>query len=151
MRLSLPLFLFVALSLGGGLLIGAFNTPGEWYAALQKPPFNPPGWLFGPVWTTLYILIGIAGWRVWQAARNSVSMGLWWAQMALNFAWSPVFFTLHNVASALAIIIALLAVIVAFIVLTWKRDKPAAQLFIPYAAWVAFASLLNGSILALNA
>ncbi len=150
MRLSLPLFLFVALSLGGGLLIGAFNTPGEWYAALQKPPFNPPGWLFGPVWTTLYILIGIAGWRVWQAARNSVSMGLWWAQMALNFAWSPVFFTLHNVASALAIIIALLAVIVAFIVLTWKRDKPAAQLFIPYAAWVAFASLLNGSILALN-
>lgn len=150
MRLSLPLFLFVALSLGGGLLIGAFNTPGEWYAALQKPPFNPPGWLFGPVWTTLYILIGIAGWRVWQAARNSVSMGLWWAQMALNFAWSPVFFTLHNVAGALAIIIALLAVIVAFIVLTWKRDKPAAQLFIPYAAWVAFASLLNGSILALN-
>ncbi len=150
MRLSLPLFLFVALSLGGGLLIGAFNTPGEWYAALEKPPFNPPGWLFGPVWTTLYILIGIAGWRVWQAARSTSSMSLWWAQMALNFAWSPVFFTLHNIGAAFAVILALLVVILAFIVLTWKRDKTAAQLFIPYVAWVAFASLLNGSILSLN-
>lgn len=150
MRLSLPLFLFVALSVGGGLLIGAFNMPGEWYAALEKPPFNPPGWLFGPVWTTLYILIGIAGWRVWENARSSVSMMLWWAQMALNFAWSPLFFSLHQIAAALAVILVLLAVIVAFITLTWKRDRTAAMLFLPYAAWVGFASLLNGSILALN-
>lgn len=150
MRLSLPLFLFVALSVGGGLLIGAFNMPGEWYAALEKPPFNPPGWLFGPVWTTLYILIGIAGWRVWENARSSVSMMLWWAQMALNFAWSPLFFSLHQIAAALAVILVLLAVIVAFITLTWRRDRTAAMLFLPYAAWVGFASLLNGSILALN-
>jgi benzodiazapine receptor len=150
MRLSLPLFLFVALSLGGGLLIGAFNTPGEWYAALEKPPFNPPGWLFGPVWTTLYVLIGIAGWRTWQNARSSASMWLWWLQMALNFAWSPVFFTLHGIGAAFAIILALLLTILAFIVVTWKRDHTSASLFLPYAAWVAFASLLNGSILALN-
>lgn len=147
-KIAMPLF--IALSLGGGLLIGYFNVPGEWYAALEKPPFNPPNWVFGPVWTALYVLIGIAGWRVWQAARSSSSMLLWWVQMALNFAWSPVFFSLNNVAAALAIIIALLAVIVAFILVTWKRERLAAQLFIPYAAWVAFASLLNGSILVLN-
>lgn len=150
MRLSLPLFLFVALSLGGGLLLGAFNTPGEWYAALEKPPFNPPGWLFGPVWTTLYILIGIAGWRSWRTTPSATPMWLWWLQMALNFAWSPVFFTLHNIAVALVIIIALLLTILAFIITTWRRDQTSALLFVPYAAWVAFASLLNGSILALN-
>ncbi len=131
-------------------MIGAFNTPGEWYAALAKPPFNPPGWLFGPVWTTLYILIGIAGWRTWKDARSSGAMWLWWGQMALNFAWSPVFFSLHNIAGALAIIVALLLTILAFIAVTWKRDRTSALLFLPYAAWVAFASLLNGSILALN-
>lgn len=150
MRLSLPLFLFVALSLGGGLLIGAFNMPGDWYAALEKPAFNPPNWLFGPVWTTLYILIGIAGWRTWENARGSTSMWLWWLQMALNFAWSPVFFTLHNVAAAFAVIAALLLTILGFIAVTWKRDSVSALLFAPYAAWVAFASLLNGAILMLN-
>ena len=150
MRLSIPLFLFVALSLGGGLLIGAFNTPGDWYAALEKPPFNPPGWLFGPVWTTLYVLIGVAGWRTWQKAQSSAAMLLWWVQMALNFAWSPVFFTLHNIGAAFAIILALLLTILAYIAVTWKQDRTSALLFLPYAAWVAFASLLNGSIFALN-
>lgn len=150
MRLSLSLVLFVAVSLGGGLLLGAFNTPGDWYAALEKPAFNPPGWLFGPVWTTLYVLIGVAGWRTWQSARSRTAMWLWWLQMALNFAWSPVFFTLHNIGAAFAIIIALLLTILAYIAVTWKQDRTSALLFLPYAAWVAFASLLNGSILALN-
>jgi tryptophan-rich sensory protein len=150
MRLSIPLFLFVALSLGGGLLIGAFNTPGDWYAALEKPPFNAPGWLFGPVWTTLYVLIGVAGWRTWQKARSSAAMWLWWLQMALNFAWSPVFFTLHNIGAAFAIILALLLTILGFVAATWKQDRTSALLFLPYAAWVAFASLLNGAILMLN-
>ena len=150
MRFSLPLLLFVALSLGGGLLIGAFNTPGEWYAALEKPSFNPPGWLFGPVWTTLYILIGVAGWRTWQDARSSWAMRLWWLQMALNFAWPVVFFTLHNIGAAFAIIVTLLLTIFAFIALTWNRDRTSAVLFVPYAAWVAFASLLNGSLFTLN-
>jgi tryptophan-rich sensory protein len=150
MRLTLPLFLFVALSLGGGLLIGAFNTPGEWYAALEKPPFNPPNWLFGPVWTTLYILIGIAGWRTFRDARTNAAMGLWWAQMALNFAWSPVFFTLHNIGAALFIILALLVAILALIAVSWKSNRTSALLFVPYAAWVAFASLLNGAIFVLN-
>jgi translocator protein len=144
------LLLFVALTLGGGLLIGYLNVPGEWYAALQKPPFNPPSWVFSPAWTALYVLIGIAGWRVWRANRSSAAMKLWWVQIALNFAWSPVFFSLHQVGMALAIILALLAVILGFIVTAWRTDRMAAWLFVPYAAWVAFASLLNGSILLLN-
>jgi tryptophan-rich sensory protein len=77
-------------------------------------------------------------------------MRLWWTQLVLNFAWSPVFFTLHQIGAALAIVLALFAAIVAFIVTARKLDRTAAWLFVPYAAWVAFASLLNGSILALN-
>lgn len=146
----ISLFLFVLLVVGGGLVIGAFNVPGGWYASLEKPPFNPPGWVFAPVWTALYVLIGIAGWRIWRRDRSGWPMRLWWTQLVLNFAWSPVFFTLHQIGAALAIVLALFAAIVAFIVTAWKLDRTAAWLFIPYAAWVAFASLLNGSILALN-
>jgi tryptophan-rich sensory protein len=142
--------LFVLLAVGGGLVIGAFNVPGGWYASLEKPPFNPPGWVFGPVWTALYVLIGIAGWRTWRRDRSGWPMRLWWTQLVLNFAWSPVFFTLHQIGAALAIVLALFAAIVAFIVTARKLDRTAAWLFVPYAAWVAFASLLNGSILALN-
>ena len=146
----LSLLPFILLVLGGGTLIGALTGPDNWYAELEKPAFNPPGWLFGPVWTTLYILIAIAGWRLWQNARNSLAMKLWWLQLALNFAWSPAFFAAHQIGLALAIILALLAVIFAFIGVAWRTDRTAALLFVPYAAWVSFASVLNGAILALN-
>lgn len=141
---------FILLVLGGGTLIGALTGPDDWYRALEKPPFNPPGWLFGPVWTTLYILIAIAGWRLWRDARGSLAMKLWWMQLVLNFAWSPMFFEAHEIGWALAIILALLAVIIAFIATAWRIDRTSALLFIPYAAWVSFAALLNGAILALN-
>lgn len=146
--LSLAL-LFLLVS-GGGLTIGYLTAPGEWYTALEKPPFNPPSWVFGPAWTTLYVLIAIAGWRILQAGAGSTAMKLWWGQLALNFAWSPAFFSLHQIGLALIIILALFAAILAFIATAWRRDKLAAWLFVPYAAWVAFASLLNGAILALN-
>lgn len=146
----IPLVLFILLVVGGGSLIGATNTPGEWYAALAKPPFNPPNWIFAPVWTTLYVMIAVAGWRIWRQARTGGAMTAWWLQMGLNFLWSPVFFTLQSVGLALAVIVALLAAIVAFIVLAWDRDRPAALLFLPYAAWVGFATLLNASIFWLN-
>lgn len=136
--------------LGGGLVIGWLTAPDEWYAQLDKPPFNPPGWLFSPVWTLLYVLIAVAGWRVWRRDAASRAMKLWWAQLALNFAWSPIFFAMHRIGLALAVIIALLAVIVAFIVASWRQERTAAWMFVPYAAWVAFATLLNASILALN-
>ena len=80
---------FIALCVGGGLLIGLSNPPGPWYASLVKPSFNPPNWLFGPVWTTLYAMLAVVGWRTWQRCRGEVGMKLWWSQLALNFAWSP--------------------------------------------------------------
>lgn len=149
-RTFVPLILFLALMLVGGTAIGFATMPGEWYAALEKPSFNPPNWIFGPVWTTLYVLIAIAGWRTWRSARDSLAMKLWWMQVVLNFAWSPVFFGAHQIGAALAIILALLVTILAFITTAWRRDRIAAILFAPYAAWVGFASLLNGSIFALN-
>lgn len=141
---------FLLLTLGGGTLIGALTGPDNWYAELAKPSFNPPGWLFGPVWSTLYVLIGIAGWRLWRNARDSLAMKLWWTQLVLNFAWSPAFFAAHQIGLAFGIIVALLAVIFAFIAVSWRADRTAALLFAPYAAWVSFASVLNGSIWALN-
>lgn len=144
------LLLFLLLVVGGGLLIGWFNIPGPWYEALQKPWFNPPNWLFGPAWTLLYVLIAIAGWRVWRGEPAGSLMKVWWLQLALNFLWSPVFFGLQNIALALGIILALLVVIVAFIGMAWPRDRAAALLFAPYALWVAFAATLNGSIFLAN-
>jgi len=150
MNHRLPLILFLVLVVGGGLLIGAVVTPGEWYAGLAKPAFNPPGWVFGPAWTLLYVLIAVAGWRVWRRDRGGLAMKLWWAQLALNFGWTPVFFGAQRIGLALLVILVLLATIVAFIVVARRTDRAAAWLFAPYAAWVAFATLLNASILALN-
>jgi len=146
----LTLALFVVLVVGGGSLIGISNVPGEWYRSLAKPPFNPPNWIFGPVWTILYVLIAVAGWRVWNSRRTGGAMSVWWLQLGLNFLWSPVFFTLNQIGLALMIIVVLLAAIVAFIRINWHRDRTSAILFMPYAAWVAFATLLNGSIWLLN-
>ena len=144
------LALFIALVLGGGTLIGFMTLPGDWYAGLAKPPFNPPNWIFAPVWTLLYILVAVAGWRTWQHEPSGAGMTVWFIQLALNFMWSPVFFGAHMISVALVIIALLLATILVFIVMRWQRDRVAALLFTPYAAWVAFATLLNGSIWYLN-
>ena len=142
----IPPILFLALVVGGGLAIGFLTAPGEWYAGLPKPSFNPPNWVFAPVWTVLYILIALAGWRIFERDRKGWPMKIWWAQLVLNFAWSPVFFAAHWIGVALIIILLLLAAIFAFIATAWRQDRPAAWLFVPYAAWVAFASALNASI-----
>lgn len=146
----ISLIVFIVLVVGGGTGIGLFTTPGEWYASLQKPPFNPPGWVFGPVWTTLYVMIAIAGWRVWRIERDGTLMVTWFLQLALNFLWSPIFFAAQNPLLALAVIIAMLGAIITFVVLAWNRDRPAALLFLPYLAWVSFATVLNASIVWLN-
>lgn len=150
MNRYLPLIVFLVLVLGGGLLLGSLTVPGGWFAGLAKPWFNPPGWLFAPVWTVLYVFIAVAGWRVWRLGQTSRIMQLWWLQLALNFMWTPIFFGAHQIGLALAVILALLAVVIGFIAATLKVDRVAAWLFAPYAAWVAFASLLNGSIWMLN-
>lgn len=148
-----PLFAlgaFIVLVMGGGVLIGINTAPGEWYAALAKPWFNPPNWLFGPVWTLLYLIIAVAGWRIWRHDRHGAAMRLWYVQLALNFSWSPIFFLAHRIDMALAVIVCLLFAILALVSLCWRRDFAASLLFVPYALWVGFAALLNAAILHLN-
>jgi tryptophan-rich sensory protein len=141
---------FFVLVIGGGLAIGYVTAPGAWYAGLAKPSFNPPGWIFGPVWTVLYVLIAVAGWRTFERDRGGWPMRLWWAQFALNFLWSPVFFAAHRIGVALIVVLLMLATILGFVAIVWRLDRVAASLFVPYGAWVAFASLLNGAIWMLN-
>ncbi|WP_031208341.1 TspO/MBR family protein [Mesorhizobium sp. L2C085B000] len=150
MQRYVSLLLFLLLVLGGGLLIGYATLPGEWYASLAKPPFNPPNWVFAPAWTLLYLLIAVAGWRTWERERAGAAMKIWALQLVLNFAWSPTFFGAKLVGPALVVILALLASIALFIATVWNRDRVSGWLFAPYALWVAFATLLNASLLLLN-
>jgi benzodiazapine receptor len=144
----LGIFLLIVIGVGGA--IGFATAPGEWYGGLAKPPFNPPNWVFGTVWFLLYILIAIAGWRTFLAEPRGPAMRLWYAQMGLNWLWTPVFFTLHWLWPAVIIIVALLMTILAYIAVWWNGDRVASWCFIPYAVWVAFASVLNLSIALLN-
>lgn len=146
-KIGLAAFIVVVLAVG--LIIGATNIPGAWYQGLAKPPFNPPNWIFSPVWSALYIIIGIVGWRSWRGTDLSLKV-LWAAQMGLNYLWSPSFFGLQNIALATAIIIALMGTIIAFVARAFTADRTSAWLFMPYLAWVSFATLLTVSILVLN-
>lgn len=148
--MMLQLLLFVVGVVGLGWLIGVTNPPGEWYAGLAKPGFVPPNWAFPLAWTILYTLIAVAGWRTFRREPRGKAMLAWAAQMVLNFAWSPVMFTMHQIGAALVILIALFAAIVTYIGLELSRDRLAAALFAPYAAWVAFAGVLNAAIWRLN-
>lgn len=142
---------FLLLVIGGGMAIGYVTRPDAWYTTLAKPSFNPPNWVFGPAWTILYVLIAIAGWRTWhRLPRTAPAMRLWALQMALNFAWSPAFFALHRVDIAFGIVLAMLAAIGGFIVVSMRHDRVNALLFAPYFLWVAFATTLNGAIWRLN-
>ncbi len=145
----MTLVIFFVFVLGCGIAIGFACPPGEWYARLKKPSFNPPNWAFAPAWTILYVLIAIAGWRTWEDGENS-AFTVWLAQLGVNYGWSPTFFRAHRGGLALALILILLALILAFIGLQWNVDRSAALLFIPYAAWVAYASTLNAMLLRLN-
>ena len=141
---------FLLLVMGGGIAIGTLTAPGAWYADLQKPFFNPPNWVFGPVWTVLYLAIAYVGWRVWQHDSRTTLLRLWIIQMGLNFLWSPVFFAAQMPALALAIILCLLLTIANFIRAAWRPDRLSALLFVPYLVWVGFATALNGAIVSLN-
>jgi benzodiazapine receptor len=147
MRRALVYLLFFAVVLGGGLAIGSVTRPEGWYAALAKPPFNPPNWVFAPVWTLLYAVIAVAGARTYERVNGFF---LWVVQMALNFAWTPALFLLHRPTLALVIIVALLAVTLIFTWARWSADRVSSLLFVPYAVWIAFATLLNAAIVVLN-
>ena len=135
--------------------IGAWGSADAagFYAALTRPSWAPPAWLFGPVWTILYLGIAWAGFRVASRSADravSVALGVWGVQLALNALWSVLFFHLHWGAEALWDISLLWVAIVATIVLFWRVDRWAGLLLIPYALWVSFALMLNYSVWQLN-
>lgn len=133
---------------------GALWPPGEWYAALQKPSWNPPGWIFGPVWSALYTLMAVAAWLVWRRggfAAQGRPLGAFLAQLALNALWTPLFFGLHQPGVAFAEILLLGLAIAWTIGLFWRVQRAAAWLLAPYLAWVGFAAVLNGTLWRLNA
>jgi tryptophan-rich sensory protein len=137
-------------ALGGWVTSSSVDT---WYQTLQKPPFNPPDWLFAPVWTLLYLTIALSGWRVWRSrvqAGRRAAMTAYAAQLALNLAWSLVFFGGRLIGFALVVILLLLATIITNAALFARTDRLAAWLLAPYAAWVAFAALLNFALWRLN-
>ena len=147
-----PLLVFVLLSLLVGGSATFFTEPSipTWYAALAKPDFSPPNWLFAPVWTTLYVLMGVAASRVWKLTGFGKEIGFWAAQLVLNFCWSTIFFYLHQIGAALIEMGVLWLAILVTLILFWRRDRVAGLLLVPYLAWVSFAFCLNLAIWRLN-
>lgn len=129
---------------------GASFAPGPWYASLIKPAWNPPSWLFGPVWTLLYLANAIAAWRVWRRGNSDVAIVVWFLHLVPNALWSYFFFGLHRLDWALVDIILLNLAIIAVTALFYRRDKIAGLLMLPYLAWVAFAGFLNWTLFSLN-
>ena len=150
---KLAICIAIPLALGG---IAGFFTQSNistWYDSLNTPWFNPPGWIFGPVWTLLYILMGIASYIIWMKPksqdRNS-ALGVYGVQLVFNFLWSFIFFEWHEIGWAFAEIILLWLLINLTIIQFSKISKPAAYLLLPYIAWVSFAAILNYNIWMLN-
>lgn len=131
-------------------LAGMFSLPGAWYAALDKPPWNPPPWIFGPAWTLLYTLMAIAAWRVWKHDGWQRPLRLYFFQLLLNAAWTPLFFGAHQLGWALIEIVALWIAILLTLIAFYRVNKAAACLFAPYLAWVTFAAFLNYTLWRLN-
>jgi len=154
-RALLALGLSLALALAVEAIAGIVTRPAipGWYAALAKPAFTPPDWVFPVVWTTLFVLMAVAVWLVWlrKGVRGApTSMALYATQLAFNLGWSVLFFGLRQPASALAAIVFLLVLILATMA-AFHRNRPvAAWLMLPYLAWVAFALVLNAAIVWMN-
>lgn len=153
-RASYPMLaglILLCLGVGwAGSLVTTEQIP-TWYASLEKPAWTPPSWLFAPVWTTLYVLIGIAGWRVaHQDAPAHDAWPVWWIQLALNGIWTPIFFGAQQPGLALVVILALVAAVAIFIRTTWSRDRVSGWLFVPYLIWISYATNLNAAIFWLN-
>lgn len=143
------LAVFLAL-VAAAAVTGMMFQPGDWYAALSKPAFTPPNWVFPVAWTLLYIMIAFAGWLALQAAGMGTAVAIWGAALMLNAAWSYLMFGQHEIGMALVDLVLLWLAIVGFIVATWGSVPKAAYLFVPYLAWVSFAGLLNYEIWRLN-
>ncbi|NIZ03029.1 TspO/MBR family protein [Thalassospira lucentensis] len=143
--------LCLIISAAGGAVTATSVT--GWYTTLEKPSFNPPNWIFGPVWTIIYFMIALSGWRAWLnggIANNRPAFLVYAVQLALNLLWSFLFFGAQSPLLGLIDIVPLLALIVINCVMFWKIDRWAGLLLVPYVLWVSFAMLLNASIYFLN-
>lgn len=143
---------FVGLCLLVGIVGGTITNASvhTWYPSLTAPPATPPAWVFGPVWTTLYVTIGVAGWLVWRRCGSSYPLRLWGWQLAANALWTPAFFGLQSPAVALVVILALLVLLTMTIRAFFTVMRPAAWLMLPYFAWTLFATYLNAGFWWLN-
>jgi tryptophan-rich sensory protein len=155
MKKTITLFLCILLTLFIGGLGGIATASGvnDWYIEIQKPSFNPPNYLFGPVWTALYLLMGVSFYMILQAPKSQIKTKAIWIfsiQLSLNFAWSFLFFKFHLLGLAFIEIILIWMSILTMIIVFSKINKTAAYLQIPYLLWVSFASVLNGTIWFLN-
>ena len=148
----LSLLVWLAASLAAGW-IGSRYMPGEWYQALAKPAWTPPGWIFGPVWSVLYVLMGVSAWLVWRRggfAAAPAAFGFFIAQLVLNALWSYLFFGRHLIGAAAVEIVILWLAILGAAVGFWRVRPAAGALLVPYLCWVAFASALNFQLWRLN-
>jgi tryptophan-rich sensory protein len=156
MNNTLKLIISIAIPVAIGATSGFFTVTGveSWYQTINKPSWNPPNWIFGPVWTTLYILMGIALFLVWKSDANpqikKTAIILFAAQLTLNFFWSFIFFNQHQAGWALAEIIVMWVFILLTIFAFAPISKIAAWLLVPYISWVSFATILNYTIWKLN-
>ncbi len=150
----LVLCLILCLAVGGVTGSVTASEIATWYAGLVQPSWTPPNWAFPVVWTALYILMGIALWLLWERATpgrdRTIAIALFFVQLALNAAWSPVFFSAHRTGLALAIIVALVITIAILIGYALRTQRTAAWLLVPYLLWVSYATTLNAGIVALN-
>lgn len=146
----LPLIGFIAVT-AAAAAFGSTFQPGEWYEQLAKPDWTPPNWLFGPVWSVLYLMIAVSGWFAWKAQGFGVLVAIWVLQLLLNAAWSWIMFGQHQIGIALIDIILLVSVSLLYVTLAWSKSGTAAFLFLPYCVWIAYATALNFALWILNA
>ncbi|EFJ15508.1 hypothetical protein SELMODRAFT_180321 [Selaginella moellendorffii] len=151
----LGLIVAIAIPVAGGFAGAKFGAGGDspWYRQLNKPPWTPPSWVFPVMWTTLYILMGIASWLVWKDGgfkRHALPLAIYIVQLILNFAWTPIFFGYHRFDFAFAEIVLLWLAILATIILFWPVSHAAAYLLIPYILWVTLAASINLYVLIYN-
>ncbi len=151
-RDALGLFAFLVLAFGVLVLGGMAAVPATfgWYASLRKPPWTPPGWVFGPVWALLYPTMALAGWLAWRQGRSRWGPLLYLVQLALNAAWPWLFFAERRPELALVDAVALVVFVLATLLAFWPVHRTAALLLLPYLGWVAFAAVLTGAIVQLN-
>lgn len=149
MKNVLTLLGFLALT-AAAAAFGAQFMPGQWYAALTKPAWTPPNSVFGPVWSVLYLAIAVAGWLAWRSGKAKTALVFWGVGLILNAAWSLLFFGQHLIGVALLDIVLLLATILGFVITAWPHARLASILFLPYLAWVSYATALNFALWRLN-